>query len=243
MRKLFLLLMGVVFIATQALAQRTVTGKVTDEKGNPLGNVSVLVRGTTTGTTTKADGTYSLDIPANAKALVFSSVDMSPVELAVGTGGQVNATLKAEDKTMSEVVVTAFGIKKDKKTLGYGVTQVSAEELTRSHTTNITNSLAAKVPGVRVNGSGGSFTSSSILIRGFTTFTGSNQPLFVVDGIPIDNSGGGSPLQNGPSTSSRAIDINQEDIESMSVLKGASAAVLYGSRAANGVILITTKKG
>ncbi|MBK9939063.1 MAG: TonB-dependent receptor plug domain-containing protein [Chitinophagaceae bacterium] len=243
MRKLFLLLMGVVFFAGQALAQRTVTGKVTDEKGNPLGNVSVLVRGTTTGTTTKADGTYSLDIPANAKALVFSSVDMSPVELAVGTGGQVNATLKAEDKTMSEVVVTAFGIKKDKKTLGYGVTQVSAEELTRSHTTNITNSLAAKVPGVRVNGSGGSFTSSSILIRGFTTFTGSNQPLFVVDGIPIDNSGGGSPLQNGPSTSSRAIDINQEDIESMSVLKGASAAVLYGSRAANGVILITTKKG
>ena len=235
--------MGVVFFAGQALAQRTVTGKVTDEKGNPLGNVSVLVRGTTTGTTTKADGTYSLDIPANAKALVFSSVDMSPVELAVGTGGQVNATLKAEDKTMSEVVVTAFGIKKDKKTLGYGVTQVSAEELTRSHTTNITNSLAAKVPGVRVNGSGGSFTSSSILIRGFTTFTGSNQPLFVVDGIPIDNSGGGSPLQNGPSTSSRAIDINQEDIESMSVLKGASAAVLYGSRAANGVILITTKKG
>ncbi|MBK9659498.1 MAG: TonB-dependent receptor plug domain-containing protein [Chitinophagaceae bacterium] len=236
-------LMGVVFFAGQALAQRTVTGKVTDEKGNPIGNVSVLVRGTTTGTTTKADGTYSLDIPANAKALVFSSVDMSPVELAVGTGGQVNATLKAEDKTMSEVVVTAFGIKKDKKTLGYGVTQVSAEELTRSHTTNITNSLAAKVPGVRVNGSGGSFTSSSILIRGFTTFTGSNQPLFVVDGIPIDNSGGGSPLQNGPSTSSRAIDINQEDIESMSVLKGASAAVLYGSRAANGVILITTKKG
>ena len=243
MRKLFLLLMGVVFFASQALAQRTVTGKVTDEKGNPLGNVSVLVRGTTTGTTTKADGTYSLDIPANAKALVFSSVDMSPVELAVGTANQINATLKAEDKTMSEVVVTAFGIKKDKKTLGYGVTQVGAEELTRSHTTNITNALAAKVPGVRVSGSGGSFTSSSILIRGFTTFSGSNQPLFVVDGIPIDNSGGGSPLQNGPSVSSRAIDINQEDIESMSVLKGASAAVLYGSRAANGVILITTKKG
>lgn len=115
MRKLFLLLMGVVFFASQALAQRTVTGKVTDERGNPLGNVSVLVRGTTTGTTTKADGTYSLDIPANAKALVFSSVDMSPVELAVGTANQINATLKAEDKTMSEVVVTAFGIKKDKK--------------------------------------------------------------------------------------------------------------------------------
>ncbi|MDZ4794523.1 MAG: SusC/RagA family TonB-linked outer membrane protein [Bacteroidota bacterium] len=244
MRKLFLLLGGVVLIAMQALAQqRIITGKVTDEKGNPVANVSVLVRGTTSGTTSKVDGTYSLEIPANAKALVFSSVDMSPVEMSIGAGNEVNATLKNEDRTMSEVVVTAFGIKRDKKTLGYGVSQVSAEELTRSHTTNITNSLAAKVPGVRVQGSGGSFTSSSILIRGFTTFSGSNQPLFVVDGIPIDNSGGGSPLQAGPSVSSRAIDINQEDIESMSVLKGAAAAVLYGSRAASGVILITTKKG
>ncbi len=243
MRKLFLLLWGVVFFAAQAMAQRIITGKVTDEKGNPVSNVSVLVRGTTTGTTTKADGTYSLEVPANAKALVFSSVDMSPVEAPIGTGSQLNATLKNEDKTMSEVVVTAFGIKKDKKTLGYGVSQISGTELTQAHTTNVTNALASKIPGVRINGSGGSFTSSSILIRGFTTFTGSNQPLFVVDGIPIDNSGGGSPLQAGPSVSSRAIDLNSDDIETMSVLKGASAAVLYGSRAANGVILITTKKG
>ncbi|MEO7982675.1 MAG: SusC/RagA family TonB-linked outer membrane protein, partial [Bacteroidota bacterium] len=243
MRKLFLLLWGVMFFAVQAMAQRTISGKVTDEKGNPVANVSVLVRGTTTGTTTKTDGTYSLLIPANAKALVFSSVDMSPVELAIGTGNMLDATLKNEDRTMSEVVVTAFGIKKDKKTLGYGVAQVSAAELTQAHTTNITNALAGKVAGVRVSGSGGSFTSSSIIIRGLNTFTGNNQPLFVIDGIPIDNGGGGTPLQNGPSTSSRAIDINQDDIESMSVLKGQAAAALYGSRAANGVILITTKKG
>ena len=224
MRKLFLLLWGIVFFASQALAQRVISGKVTDDKGKPLPNVSVLIRGTTTGTTTKDDGTYSLTIPANAKALVFSSVDMSPVEKAIGSGATLDATLKNEDKTMSEVVVTAFGIKKDKKTLGYGVTQINAEELTRSHTTNITNALAGKIPGVRVSGSGGSFTGSSIIIRGYTTFTGSNQPLFVIDGIPIDNGGGGSPLQNGPSVSNRAIDINQEDIESMSVLKGPSAA-------------------
>ncbi|MBL0271633.1 MAG: SusC/RagA family TonB-linked outer membrane protein [Chitinophagaceae bacterium] len=243
MRKLFLLLWGIVFFASQALAQRVISGKVTDDKGKPLPNVSVLIRGTTTGTTTKDDGTYSLTIPANAKALVFSSVDMSPVEKAIGSGATLDATLKNEDKTMSEVVVTAFGIKKDKKTLGYGVTQINAEELTRSHTTNITNALAGKIPGVRVSGSGGSFTGSSIIIRGYTTFTGSNQPLFVIDGIPIDNGGGGSPLQNGPSVSNRAIDINQEDIESMSVLKGPSAAVIYGSRGANGVIVITTKKG
>jgi TonB-linked SusC/RagA family outer membrane protein len=243
MRKLFLLLWGVVFFAAQAMAQRSVSGKVTDEKGNPLSNVSVLARGTTTGTVTNPDGTYTLTVPANAKALVFSSVDMSPIELAIGTQTVINATLKAEDKTMQEVVVTAFGIKKDKKTLGYGVTQMNSEQLTQAHTVNITNALAGKIPGVRVQGSGGSFTGSSILIRGYTTFTGSNQPLFVVDGIPIDNSGGGSPLQTGPSVSNRAIDINQEDIESISVLKGPSASVIYGSRGSNGVIVITTKKG
>ncbi|NOT51658.1 MAG: SusC/RagA family TonB-linked outer membrane protein [Chitinophagaceae bacterium] len=243
MRKLFLLLWGVVFFATQALAQRTVSGKVTDEKGTPLQNVSVMVRGTTTGTVTKVDGTYTITVPAGAIALVFSAVDMSPVEKAIGTATIIDATLKAEDKTMSEVVVTAFGIKKNKKDLGYGVTQLSNTELTQAHTTNITNALASKIPGVRTQGSGGSFSSSSILIRGFTTFTGSNQPLFVVDGIPIDNSGGGTPLQNGTPRSSRAIDLNQDDIESITVLKGASAAVLYGSRASNGVILITTKKG
>ncbi len=243
MRKLFLLLGGIVFFAVQALAQRTVSGKVSDEKGVPLANVSVMVRGTTTGTVTKQDGTYVLIVPANGRALVFSAVDMSPVELAIGAASEINATLKAEDKTMSEVVVTAFGIKKDKKTLGFGVTQLNAEQLTAAHTTNVTNALAGKVPGVRISGSGGSFTGSNILIRGYTTFTGSNEPLFVVDGVPINNGGGGTPLQNGPSLSNRAIDLNQEDIESMSVLKGPSAAALYGSRAANGVILITTKKG
>lgn len=243
MRKLFLLLWGVVFFATQALAQRTISGKVTDEKGAPLQNVSVMVRGTTTGTVTKADGTYTLSVPANAKALVFSAVDMSPVEKAIGTSTTIDATLKAEDKTMSEVVVTAFGIKKTKKDLGYGVSQLTNTELTQSHTTNLTNALASKIPGVRISGSGGSFSGSSVLIRGFTTFSGSNQPLYVIDGIPIDGSGGGTPLQNGPVTSPRTIDINQDDIESISVLKGASAAVLYGSRASNGVVLITMKKG
>lgn len=243
MRKLFLLLWGVVFFAAQALAQRTISGKVTDDKDAPLANVSVMVKGTTTGTITKADGTYTLTIPANATTLVLSAVDFVTIEVPVGTGAVVDAKLQGADKTMSEVVVTAFGIKKDKKTLGYGVSQLSATELSQAHTTNITNALASKVPGVRISGSGGSFSSSSILIRGFTTFTGNNQPLFVVDGIPIDNSGGGTPLQNGPVNSSRAIDLNQDDIESISVLKGPSAAVLYGSRASNGVILITMKKG
>lgn len=243
MRKLLLFAMAILLYTGSLMAQKTITGKVTDEKGSPLPNASVIVKGTTVGTTTKEDGTYSLMLPAGAKSLIVSTVDMDPVEKSIGDGIVVDVVLRPQDRIMTEVVVTAFGIKKNKKDLGYGVTQLSNAELTQGHTTNITNALAAKVPGVRVSGSGGSFTGSGILIRGYTTFTGSNQPLFVVDGIPIDNSGGGSPLQNGPSVSNRAIDINQEDIESISVLKGPSAAVLYGSRASNGVIVITTKKG
>ena len=243
MRKLLLFVMAILLYAGSLMAQKTITGKVTDEKGNPLPNASVIVKGTTTGTVTKDDGTYSLLLPAGAKSLIISTVDMDPIEKQIGEGNVFDVVLRPQDRIMSEVVVTAFGIRKSKKELGYGVTQLNNAELTQGHTTNITNALAAKVPGVRVSGSGGSFTGSGILIRGYTTFTGSNQPLFVIDGIPIDNSGGGSPLQNGPSVSNRAIDLNQEDIESISVLKGPSAAVLYGSRASNGVILITTKKG
>jgi TonB-linked SusC/RagA family outer membrane protein len=235
--------MAILLYSGNLMAQKTITGKVTDEKGIPLPNASVIVKGTTTGTVTKDDGSYSLMLPAGAKSLIISTVDMAPIEKQIGDGTVFDVMLRPQDRIMSEVVVTAFGIRKSKKELGYGVSQLNNAELTQGHTTNITNALAAKVPGVRVSGSGGSFTGSGILIRGYTTFTGSNQPLFVVDGIPIDNSGGGSPLQNGPSVSNRAIDLNQEDIESISVLKGPSAAVLYGSRASNGVILITTKKG
>jgi TonB-linked SusC/RagA family outer membrane protein len=245
MRKLLLLLTGVVFFATQALAQqRTITGKVTDDKGSGVADASVVVKGTTLGTTTKADGTYSIAVPATATTLIFSAVGMPSMEVAIGKNTVVNAALKSEEKALSEVVVTSLGIRRDKKSLVYNPSVLKGEELNVAHTTNVTNALAGgKVPGLRVQGSGGSFTGSSIIIRGFTTMTGSNQPLFVIDGIPVDNSGGGSPLQNGPSVSNRLIDINPDDIESMTVLKGGSATVLYGSRGANGIILITTKKG
>jgi TonB-dependent SusC/RagA subfamily outer membrane receptor len=185
---------------------------------------------------------YSITVPTGATTLVFSYVHQAGLEITIGSQSVINATLKSEEKALSEVVVTAMGVKRDRKTLGYSVTDLKAEEVTMAHTTNITNALNGKIAGVRIQGSGGSFTGSSIIIRGYTTFTGSNQPLFVVDGIPIDNSGGGSPLQAGPSVSNRAIDLNQEDIESMTVLKGPSAAALYGSRASNGAILITTKR-
>jgi TonB-linked SusC/RagA family outer membrane protein len=243
MRKL-LLLPGVLLLCMQLIAQqRTIIGKVTDGSGNPVPNASVIVKGTSIGATTKSDGAYSLTIPPEAKTIVISSIGMEVTEISIGNKGVIDVSLKQADKDLQEVVVTALGIKKDKKTLGYGVSVIKSEELTQAHTTNVTNALGGKIPGVKISGSGGSFTGSSIIIRGFTTFTGSNQPLFVVDGIPFDNSGGGSPLQTGPTVSNRAIDINQEDIDNITVLKGPSAAALYGSRASNGVILITTKKG
>ena len=242
MRKILLTLSGVLFLMFHGLSQKTISGVVTDSKdGSPVALVSVTTG--KVGTKTDADGKYSITVAANVKQLTFSFVGYLAQDVAIGTLNTVNVSLKQDDGNLKEVVVTAFGIKKDKKTLGYDVTQLNNQELTQAHTTNITNALAGKVPGVRVSGAGGSFTGSSIIIRGYNTFTGSNQPLFVIDGIPIDNGGGGQALQNGAPVSNRGIDINQEDVESMTVLKGPAAAALYGSRASNGAIIITTKKG
>ena len=242
MKKL-LLVWSIILVSIGSIqAQKTITGTVNSDKGEPLVGASVIVKGTTTGGLTDLDGKYSVSVPNDATTLVVSFTGFTPKEVAIGAMSVVDVILE-EGAALQEVVVTAFGIKKDKSNLGYGVSQVSSEDLTMAHTTNITNALSAKVSGVRVSGAGGSFSSSSIIIRGYTSFTGSNQPLFVVDGVSVDNSGGGSSLQNGVTNSSRAIDFNQDDIESISVLKGAAATSLYGSRAANGVVLITTKSG
>lgn len=245
MRKLFLLLLGVVCFAAQAMAQRTVSGKVTDEKGNLLANVSVLVRGTTTGTITKVDGTYTLTVPANAKALVFSSVDMSPVELAIGAQTTINATLKNEDKTMAEVVVTALGIKRSEKALGYAVSKVDPNNLLQKSEPNVLAGLAGKVPGVDIRGGQGAPGAAvRIQIRGVSSFNG-GEPLIVVDGVPYSNNlvNTTSPFSGGGTYGSGFGDLDPNDIESINILKGAAAASLYGSRAANGVLLITTKSG
>jgi len=229
-----------------SLAQdKTVTGTVTDNaEGLPLPGVSVTISGTKIGTQTDVNGKYSLKVPSTAKNLEFSFIGFTNQVVAIGTKNVVNVVLQTDQRQLSEVVVTAGGIKKDKKTLGYSVATITNEELVAGRTSNPVNALAGKVAGVRVSSANGMVGSSSgIFIRGFTTFTGSNQPLFVVDGVPIDNGGGANALQTGVSNSNRAIDINQDDIETMSILKGPAAAALYGSRAANGAILITTKKG
>ena len=238
MRKLYLLLMGVVFFAMQASAQRTITGKVTDEKGNPLANVSVLARGTTTGTTTRNDGTYTLVVPAEARALVFSSVDMSPVELAIGTQTMLNATLKAEDKTMAEVVVTGYGTQRKRDVTG-SISKIDPTTIAPLVSPSIDKQLGGRTSGVLVtNPSGLVNEPPRIRIRGVNSITGGRGPLIVLDGIPTF-SGGFAGFTN----DNLLANINPADIESIEVLKDGSATAIYGSQASNGVIMITTKKG
>ena len=245
MKKLLQSLFLMLFIAFQAVAQeRTVTGTVTDKSDRlPLPGVSIRATGSTAGTTTDANGRFSFLVPSGSTSLTFSYIGYVQQSANI-TSNTINISLAADQNLLSEVVVTAGGIKRNKDDLGYSISTVTSEELVAGRTSNPVNALAGKVAGVRVSSSNGQVGSSSgIFIRGFTTFTGSNQPLFVVDGVPIDNGGGFNALQTGVSNSNRAIDINQDDIETMSILKGPAAAALYGSRAANGAILITTKKG
>lgn len=243
MRKLLVVLTAFLLFTGGLLAQKTVTGTVTDDKGIPIPNVSVVIKGTSSGTVTKADGSYSLNVPSDASVLIFSAVGMAAYEANIGSQTIISPSLKADDKTMEEIVVTSFGIKRDKRLLGYSTPTIKSEDLTAVRNSNISNSLVGKVAGVRTQGTGGSFTGSSVLIRGYTSVTGSSAPLYVIDGMPIDNSGGGAALQTGTTSSNRVVDINPDDIESMTILKGAAATSSYGSRGAGGVILITTKKG
>ncbi len=245
MRKLIGLLLGIVLFTAQAYSQdRTFTGKVTDAKdGTPMSGVSVMGQNEKTGTKTDADGNFRIALPRTTRGLVFTYIGYTLQTVSLGSSAVVNVQLQNEANNLSEVVVSTFGIKRDKKLLGYSTPTISAEAVTATRNSNISNSFVGKVAGVRTQGSGGSFTGSSILIRGFSSMTGSSAPLFVVDGVPVAAGGGGSSLQNGTSVSSRAVDLNPDDIESMTILKDASATSLYGSRGAAGVVLITTKKG
>ena len=232
------------FLVQMTFAQeRTISGTVSDETG-PLPGVSVLIEGTTKGTETNFDGQYTL-IAKPSDVLRFSFVGLTTVTRTVGTESVINVTMVAGDNTLDEVVVTALGIKREEKALGYSVQGLKGDEMTEARESNISNALSGKIAGVQVtNTSGGVGASSRVVLRGNSSITGNNEPLYVVDGVPIDNtsfgnagSGGGVDLPNG------AADINPDDIESVSVLKGPNAAALYGLRAGNGVIVITTKKG
>ena len=244
MKKLSLVLTLVCFAFGFAMAQRTVSGTVTDEKGEALIGASILAKGTSTGTVTDVDGKYSLSVPAGSNVLIISYTGFSEQEVTLGASNIVDVTMK-EGVQIDEVLVTAVGIQREKKALGYSVTDLAGDELAQRSEPDPVRAVAGKVPGVQITGAGGApGQSTKINIRGNSSLTGNTQPLFVVDGIPFDNSVNATTGSTGGSQySSRSFDIDPNNIESMTILKGAAAAALYGSRATNGVVVITTKSG
>ncbi len=221
--------------------QRRITGKVTDSNNEPLIGVSVVVKGTTSGIITDVEGNYAITIPQGATALIFSFVGMLPQEIPIGTQNVINVGMQEDAIGLDEVVVTALGIKREAKTLGYATAVVNQVQLTENRTSNTLGTLQGKVSGVNITQIGtGPAGSTRIRIRGNSAFQGANLPLLVVNGVPIDNTRfqeGNADLGDGLNS------INPDDIESMTVLKGAAAAALYGSRAKDGVIMITTRTG
>lgn len=242
------------FITPTAVQQQkiTVAGTVTDATGEPIIGASIVVKGTSRGTVSDADGHFTLSAPQGT-TLEVSCIGFEKKTIKVPASGKVSVILNEDSRSLGDVVVTAMGIKKERKALGYSVTDMKADELMKNKNTNVINSLAGKVPGVNITqSSGAAGAGANIVIRGAnSTAEGrSNQPLFVVDGIIYDNStsvvgnsGTDGMTRNATTFSNRVMDINPEDIADISVLKGAAAAALYGSRAADGAIIITTKKG
>lgn len=236
-------IMFVLFCTYTSFGQ-TITGNVTDQADAPLPGVTIIVSGTNKGTTTDFDGNYSISA-SSGDVLQFSYIGMQSKEVTVGSSNLINVTLQEDSEQLDEVIVTAFGISQDKKSLGYAAQNIDAEAITKTKQTNLVSALQGQVAGVQITNSGGApGQSARIIIRGVNSLDPSadNQPLFVVDGVPIDNStieSGGTPR----GLTNRAADINPADVESMSVLKGAAATALYGVRAANGAVIITTKKG
>ncbi|MDD5315167.1 MAG: carboxypeptidase-like regulatory domain-containing protein, partial [Bacteroidales bacterium] len=230
-----------------------VTGKVTDKNGEPIIGAYVLIQGTNTGTSTDIDGAYSIpSAPANG-TLVFSFIGYKDAVVPINNRVVVDVVMEEDALMLEEMVVTAFGIRKERKSLGYAVEDLGSSELMRNKTANPISSLSGKIAGVNITQSSGAAGSGAqIILRGGTSGSEGkdNQPLFVVDGVIYDNSStmvGNSAFdgtyRSALTTSNRIMDMNPEDIENMSILKGPAASALYGSRAANGVVLITTKKG
>ncbi len=243
-----LLLILTFALLSSSIYAQTVTGTVASQEGDKLANVTVNVKGTQNGTTTDAEGKFSIN--TNGKTvLVFSSVGYASQEVAIGGRNAITVALAKDLRNLDEVVVTALGIKKQSRGLGYSVTNVKPDELTVNRTPNVINALQGKVAGVNISSLGtGPGGTSKIRIRGQSSINGTNSPLIVINGVPIDNTnfndnassgvkGGGVTSDGGDGLSS----INPDDIESMSILKGAPAAALYGSRAKDGVIMVTTK--
>lgn len=258
MKHFSLVLTLVLFTFSTLMAQRTITGSIVDEAGEALIGATVLAKGTAVGTVTDIDGNYSLQVPESTTTLVFSYTGYSTEEVALETSNVVNMTLREGTEILEEVVVTALGFETKRSKVGVASSTVDGDALSRSGEVGLINSLAGKSAGVNITSSSGDpGAGSRIQIRGATSITGDVQPLIVIDGVPIFNdsyfgegfggnvttSSGSLGSGGGVTQQSRLNDINPDDIENIQVLRGASAAAVWGSRAANGVIVITTKKG
>jgi TonB-dependent SusC/RagA subfamily outer membrane receptor len=228
-----------------------IKGTVSDSRGLTLPGVSIKIKGTMVGVSTDIDGKYSISVPDANAILVFSSIGFNSQEITVGDRSSVDVKMTEELTSLTEVVVTALGIKKEAKRLGYATATVNAQQISENRTVNFMSGLVGKMPGVNITPMGtGPAGSSKIRIRGQSSFGAQNSPLIVVNGVPINNTTfgvGGDFGGQGAVVSTDGGDglssINPDDIESISILKGGPAAALYGSQASNGVILITTKKG
>jgi TonB-linked SusC/RagA family outer membrane protein len=245
MKKLSLVLSLVLFAVSFAIAQRTVSGTITDDGGEPLIGASILVKGTSSGTVTDIDGSYSLEVPDGSTTLVVSYTGFETREVKLGASNVLDITM-SEGVALDEVVVTGLGIRRDKKALGYAVTTLSTDQLELRPEADVARVLRGKVPGVDISQTSGlAGSGTNVIIRGYSSITGSNQPLFVVDGVPFnsDTNSDRDFDEGGSSASSRFLDIDPNNIAEVSVLKGLSATVLYGEAGRNGVILITTKNG
>ena len=236
-----------VLVVQLAFAQeKTISGMVTDDTGLPLPGVNIIIKGTSTGTQSDFDGNYTIDA-AVGQTLVYSYVGFETQEIAVGASNRIDVTMQA-GSVLDEVVVTALGVSREKQSLGYSTQQVEGEDISTVKGNNFTNALSGKVSGLNIKRNNNFGGSTNVVIRGNTSLTGDNQALFVVDGVPISNRNTNTAGQTQASGNyydygNAAADVNPDDIESINVLKGAAASALYGSRAANGVIIITTKKG
>lgn len=234
-------------ISTMVAQTRTITGKITaSSDGTGIPGVSIQVKGTQKGASSNASGTYSLEVSGASPVLSFTSIGFDAQEIKVGNRNVVDVVMSSSTQELNEVVVTALGIKREEKSLGYSVGKVSGKDLNRVITENVLNGLSGKLAGVSINATGATGSSVSMIIRGAKSLSNDNQPLFVIDGVPVINTlnnigqvGNDNRVDYGNAIS----DLNPDNIESVSVLKGPSAAALYGSRAGNGVVLITTKTG
>ncbi|AYL94929.1 SusC/RagA family TonB-linked outer membrane protein [Mucilaginibacter celer] len=242
LNKLILPLLCVFMCFNNTYAQTvSLKGKVTDEKGEAVAGASVKLKGTNKGSVTNVSGAFEISYTGNG-TLVVSAIGYTTAEVKLSGQTTINITINSDSKALNEVVVTALGIKRDKRILTYSTQEIKSESITQSKEPNIANAIAGKVSGVQVTSSSGTPGSSArIQIRGNTSFYGTNEPLMVIDGVPVDNSETGN-LNSGPGTN-RIADIDPSIIASINVLKGAASTALYGSKGANGVVMITTKNG